>query len=358
MDTMAPLETIREAEKTRQVSTTITDASNGTCDTQRATPTFSPPRQAGKDKSPGTSDARPLILNGMVKPQTSTTPTLNTQEQAPTSEPFQNSDAQRKGRADVSQSPADSKSNAPKQITMVEAVQANGTPASELAESDKGHSNRDSPNPGTSELLNQCFHNSSPVLEEAEEPRHLPASSLGSPSEPMELQKLPIECTPTASSKEYGNTHLSLAMKTSVPEPPKEAQSHPPATSGIDIRYFIIMSQIPRPVKQRWDIQSLSGKSVENVFEEVSRFTSKPDIQRIDFKLKLAPADSKSSIKCNDSKAFENMKEDFADDIMADVRDKGNTKFTIWLEPDPIEQDLQVEVRGSSMGKGCPQISI
>ena len=393
-DTMAPVETIQEAnlypvsnsdpeaEKIRQVSTTITDASNASCDTQRATSTFSPPRQAGTVKSPGTSDAHPLILNRMVKPQTSTTPTLSPQEQAPISAPFRISDAQRKGRADVSHSPTDSTSNAPKQITMVEAAQANSTTASELAKSDKAHpaltSNWDSPKPDTSESLLQNFHKPSRVLEEAEEPRHLLASSLGSPSEPMELQKLPIVKTPAASSKEDGNIHFSLAIEESVPklshqiskvhlpittgksvpEPPKEAQSHPPTTSGVDIGYFIIISQNPRPVKQRLDIQSLSGKSVGSLFEEVSHFISKPNIQRIDFKLKLAQADFRSSIKCNDSKAFENMKKDFANDIMADVNDKGNRNFTIWLEPDPIQQDPRVEFCGSSMGEGCPQILI
>lgn len=121
---------------------------------------------------------------------------------------------------------------------------------------------------------------------------------------------------------------------------PEPAQDDPPpqiTDVAIDIRYSIIASRIPRLVKRHWPIQSLSEKTVRNLFEEVSRFTSKPDIQRIVITLNNSQADSEYTIEKDDHRTFETMKDDFADDIMADWRENGNTKFSIWLEPDPRE---------------------
>ena len=145
---------------------------------------------------------------------------------------------------------------------------------------------------------------------------------------------------------------------------PEPAQDDPPpqiTDIAIDIRYSIIASRFPRLVKRNWPIRSLSGKTVRNLFEEVAKFTSKPNIQRIVFTLNLSQADSEYTIKKDDQRTFEAMKDDFADDIMADWRENGVTKFSIWLEPDPMEEGNQMSTGasgGPNADEGRPRITI
>ena len=142
------------------------------------------------------------------------------------------------------------------------------------------------------------------------------------------------------------------------------AQDDPPpqiTDIAIDIRYSIIASRIPRLVKRNWPIRSLGGKTVRNLFEEVSKFTSKPDIQRIVFILNLSQADSEYTIQKDDHRTFEAMKGDFADDIMADWKENGIAKFSIWLEPDPTEEGNQANPGASgvlNVDEGRPRITI
>ena len=156
-------------------------------------------------------------------------------------------------------------------------------------------------------------------------------------------------------------SRTSLDTGLATPEP---AQDDPPLQStdiAIDIRYSIIASRIPRLVKRHWPIRSLSGKTVRNLFEEVSRFTSKPDIQRIVFKLNLSQADSEYTIQKDDHRTFEAMKDEFADDIMVDWKQNGTTKFSIWLEPDPTEEDNNMNPGASgvlNVDEGRPRITI
>jgi hypothetical protein len=105
----------------------------------------------------------------------------------------------------------------------------------------------------------------------------------------------------------------------------------------------------------------LTGKTVKTVFDEVAKAASKTDIQCIDFKLNLSNADSEYTIQRDDTRTFEAMKDGFADDIMADWQENGNTKFSIWLEPDPVELEAQVKIEDSaveSIGRICPRIVI
>ena len=144
----------------------------------------------------------------------------------------------------------------------------------------------------------------------------------------------------------------SETAQTAAPVP-QEVSAPQSSDPGIEIRYSIIASRIPRLVKRNWPVQSLSGKNVHDLFNEVSRFTSKADIQRIDFRLNLSQADSEYTIRRDDAKTFEAMKEEFADDIVSDWQANGNTKFSIWLEPDPVEQragvrDVGVDVENIS----------
>ena len=156
-------------------------------------------------------------------------------------------------------------------------------------------------------------------------------------------------------------SRTSLDTGLATPEP---AQDDPPLQStdiAIDIRYSIIASRIPRLVKRHWPIRSLSGKTVRNLFDEVSDFTSKSDIQRILFRLNLSQADSEYTIQKDDHRTFEAMKDDFADDIMADRKENGTIKFSIWLEPDPAEEGNQMDSRVPgvlNVDDGRPRITI
>ena len=161
--------------------------------------------------------------------------------------------------------------------------------------------------------------------------------------------------------------HDSVPSQTSrgtglaTPEPAQDDPQPQITNIAIDIRYSIIASRNPRLVKRNWPIQSLSGKTVRNLFEEVSKFTSKPDIQRIVFTLNLSQADSEYTIQRDDHRTFEAMKDDFADDIMADWRENGITKFSIWLEPDPMEEGNQMNPGASGVldvNEGRPRITI
>lgn len=145
------------------------------------------------------------------------------------------------------------------------------------------------------------------------------------------------------------------------PEPAQDDPQPQITDIAIDIRYSIIASRMPRLIKRNWPIKSLCGKTVRNLFEEVSKFTSKPDIQRIVFTLNLSQADSEYTIGKDDHRTFEAMKDDFADDIMADWKENGITKFSIWLEPDPTEEGNQRNPGASgvlSVDEGHPRITI
>ena len=146
-----------------------------------------------------------------------------------------------------------------------------------------------------------------------------------------------------------------------TPEPAQDDPQPQITDIAVDIRYSIIASRVPRLVKRNWPIRSLSGKTVRTLFEEVSKFTSKRDIQRIVFTLNLSQADSEYTVQKDDQRTFEAMKDDFADDIMADWKENRITKFSIWLEPDPMEEGNQM-IYGASgdlnLDEGRPRITI
>ena len=55
------------------------------------------------------------------------------------------------------------------------------------------------------------------------------------------------------------------------------------------------------------------------------------------------------------------MKDDFADDIMADWKENKSTKFSIWLEPDPTEKGNQMNPGASgvlNVDEGRPRIRV
>ena len=166
-----------------------------------------------------------------------------------------------------------------------------------------------------------------------------------------------------ADIQEHDHVRSPTARDTGLATP-ELAQDDPPPhirDIAIEIRYSIIASRSPRLVKRHWPIQSLSEKTVRTLFVEVSKFTSKPDIQRIVFKLNLSQADSEYTVQKDDQRTFEAMKDDFADDIMADWKGNGTTKFSIWLEPDPTEEEDNISPGASgvlNVDVGRPRITI
>ena len=162
---------------------------------------------------------------------------------------------------------------------------------------------------------------------------------------------------------EHGSVRSPTSLDTGLatPEPAQDDPAPPITDIAIEIRYSIIACRTPRLVKRHWPIQSLSGKTVRTLFEDVSKFISKPDIQRIVFKLNLSQADSEYTIQKDDLRTFEAMRDDFADDIMADWKENGTIKFSIWLEPDPAEEGNQMDSGASgvlNVDEGRPRIMI
>ena len=160
---------------------------------------------------------------------------------------------------------------------------------------------------------------------------------------------------------DYVRSPTSRDTGLATPEPAQDDPAPQKTDIAVEIRYSIIASRSPRLIKRHWPIQSLGGKTIETLFEEVSKFTSKPDIQRIVFKLNLSQADSEYIIQKKDDRTFEAMKDDFVDDIMADWKGNGTTKFSIWLEPDPMEEEDNINLGASgvlNVDVGRPRITI
>lgn len=149
--------------------------------------------------------------------------------------------------------------------------------------------------------------------------------------------------TPTSES------HTSLPLEAKAGSHPRstfEPENNSKPISKIQVRYSIITSRIPRLVKHHWPIETLSSKSVQTVFDEVSRFTSKKNIQQIDFKLETdSQGESRCLVKRNDSHCYDGMMEDFSYEMINDINVSGNMTFRILLEPDP----------GKEGGVGVPE---
>lgn len=140
--------------------------------------------------------------------------------------------------------------------------------------------------------------------------------------------------TPTA---EFDTALPSRVIRETSPE---KSPTHPKLGSQIqlqpEVRYFVITSRSPRVIKHRWSIESLSSKSLKTIFKEVAMFKPKSNIQEINFKLETSRGgESNYMIRQDASRIFDEMIDDFANDIMNDIEMTGNTTFRIWLEPDP-----------------------
>ena len=113
-------------------------------------------------------------------------------------------------------------------------------------------------------------------------------------------------------------------------EPPQPRESRP----AVIIRYYVILARTPRLMKDRWWECSLTGKSIDVLFDEVSRFTSEAPVERIDFTLISDNSDVRFGISRSQSELYEEMKEDFSREIKKELG-KGNMDFEIWVEPNP-----------------------
>lgn len=98
--------------------------------------------------------------------------------------------------------------------------------------------------------------------------------------------------------------------------------------------FFITTARTPRHAYTRWPEGTLQDKTLDAIFDEVAAYTSKKTIRKILFQLVTSGAEINYPIRRGDETTFDEMNRDFDEGIEMD-REKGNTIFKIWLEPDP-----------------------
>lgn len=144
---------------------------------------------------------------------------------------------------------------------------------------------------------------------------------------------------------------FSEPILTSQAEPVSEAKADTNINSKVQVRYTIIISRAPRLVRRRWPIGSLSSKTVETVFEELSAFTFKKNIEQIDFTLETSQGEYTYPIQRGDAENFDEMTHDFSRDITHDIERNGKMNLKIWLEPDPGGEGEVVDSKRESVGE-------
>lgn len=102
----------------------------------------------------------------------------------------------------------------------------------------------------------------------------------------------------------------------------------------VQIQFFIITARTPRLAYTRWPEGTLRDKTLDAIFDEVATCTSKKTIRQIRFRLDTSQAEIGYPISRGDEETFDDMNRDFDEGIELD-RNKSNTIFKIWLEPDP-----------------------
>ena len=128
------------------------------------------------------------------------------------------------------------------------------------------------------------------------------------------------------------NNSSNQAMQDRPNGPPFPAAQRP----AIKIRYSIIASRHPRLTKIRWPNCSLTEKPINVLFDEVAAFTSKKDIERIEFRLITSGSDSRVGITRDQNDVYEDMKKEFAQEVRDNAK-RGNLEFDLWIEPDPTD---------------------
>jgi len=159
------------------------------------------------------------------------------------------------------------------------------------------------------------------------------SASAITPEEPAKQEK--------PSPSESFSPALPAQKTTSSPSPHSAyEQAKPPRLAAKPhVRYTIIKSRIPRLSKQRWHEGALVGKTVASLFDEIAELTRRPSIDRMNFKLTTSQSDSEYLIRRGEEDILEEMRNEFMQDMKADMINTGNTDFGIWLEPDPRDSN-------------------
>ena len=121
----------------------------------------------------------------------------------------------------------------------------------------------------------------------------------------------------------------------------KPAPKPPSTKSGLDIRYTIIKSRFPKFSRRNWGAGGLAGKTMDSFCDEVAALIGRPVLRSIYFNLTPAKGGWEIEDDAERGKAgdFERVRDDFIKEIRKDKRLRGNTEFTITIEPDPVVQD-------------------
>ena len=113
--------------------------------------------------------------------------------------------------------------------------------------------------------------------------------------------------------------------------------NRPAAKPSIQVRFSIIKSRTPKLSKRYWENGALHNKTVDTLFAEISTLVGRRGIERISFQLKAEGSESEYVVARGDETTFADMRVAFSEEIKADKRATGNTRFEIWVEPDPVE---------------------
>ena len=114
-----------------------------------------------------------------------------------------------------------------------------------------------------------------------------------------------------------------------------------PAIKKVQIRYTIIKSRIPTLIKQNWRTNGLSGKTFEELCEEIAQIMGQRRVHRVHFQLLLQEVRFDYVVDRDEPEEFDEMRDIFTEEIKQDMRLNNNMRFEISLEPDPIAQGLQ-----------------
>ena len=155
------------------------------------------------------------------------------------------------------------------------------------------------------------------------------------------------------------DAQAAQAVAMQPPNPPKaqiatttQSFQSNPAKSGLQIRYTIIKSRVPRFSRLIWGAGGLSGKSMDSLCDEVAALIGRPITRCISFNLSLSEGDIGFVVERGTPGAFEEMRDIFTEEIRNDKKGKNkNTRFEITLEPDPMVQiEAPAEVKAEEDG--------
>ena len=121
---------------------------------------------------------------------------------------------------------------------------------------------------------------------------------------------------------------------------PNQSLSDPTAR----IVYMVVVSRTPKVVIRQWQNGILAQKSLDTLFNEISTFTSKKDVQRIEVTLNTSRRKLNHFVDRGDDRMYDAVKAKLKKKIKKDTRSSGNSKIVeIRFEPNPRTEDVTAE---------------